>query len=202
MINKIARIISFVFSPLLVPTYGVGLALSVSTLNHIQWQVRVGVVAVTFMITCVVPLFAICGLWKLGLIKDPALNERTERTVPFVIAVLSYGACTVYLYKAHAPVWMVGFMAGAVAATIISLVVNRWWKISAHAAGMGGLLAMVFRITAGGYAAVDMLWPLVVVVLLTGMVATSRIGLQRHTEWQVMAGGLNGFICVYLLKLL
>lgn len=199
--NKIATILSLVFSPLLVPTYGVALALWVSALSSVPFSVRFGVVAVTFVITGVVPLLAIAGLWRLGMIKDPGVNERTDRTVPYVITAASYLACTVYLYNANAPLWLVGFLAGAFAAAIVSLVVNRWWKISAHMAAMGGLVAIAFRIAMSDYAIVDMLWVIVTVVLAAGLVGTARVGLHRHTLWQVIAGAANGFVWVMLLSM-
>lgn len=199
--NKIATILSLVFSPLLVPTYGVALALWVSALSSVPVSVRFGVVAVTFIITGVVPLLAIAGMWRLGLVKDPGVNERTERTVPYIITAASYLACTVYLFKANAPLWLVGFLAGAFVAALISLAVNCRWKISAHMAAMGGLVAIAFRLAVSDYAIVDMLWVIVAVVLAAGLVGTARIGMHRHTIWQVVAGAANGFVCVMLLSM-
>lgn len=93
-------------------------------------------------------------------------------------------------------------MAGATLATIISGVVNRWWKISAHMAAMGGLVAMMFRILDIGMAAPGghfMLFT-ILIVIAAGAVGTARIYLDRHTLLQVLAGTANGFLCVFLLS--
>ena len=41
-----------------------------------------------------------------------------------------------------------------------------------------------------------------VAIILTGMVMTARVYLDRHTLMQVMAGAANGFVCVWLLSML
>ena len=38
------------------------------------------------------------------------------------------------------------------------------------------------------------------IIILAGMLGTSRIYMNRHTFWQVVAGFANGYICVYALS--
>ena len=82
------------------------------------------------------------------------------------------------------------------------MIVNRWWKISAHAAALGGIVALLFRIVASHYALFNMNVWLSGAIIVTGMVMTARVYLGRHTLWQVLAGCANGFLCVYLLSML
>lgn len=198
---RLARIISNVFSPLLVPTYGVWLALTTTYLAVASTKVRWGVTAATFIITCVFPGLFILALWKLGKLSDPGLNKRTERTVPYLITIASYIGFGVYLWSAHAPIWLVMFAAGAALSAVVATVVNRWWKISAHMTAMGGLMALVCRIAIGDIAVTHMLGWAVVVAMLCGAVGSARLILNRHTPLQVAAGFANGFICVFLLSL-
>lgn len=200
--KKIASLISFIFSPLLVPTYGVWVAMNTTVLSELPARVLWGVPGVTFLITCILPLMAIAGMWRLGSVSDPGLNERTERTAPFTVTAVSYILCAVYLSKANAPSWLVLFMVGATFATVVSLIVNRWWKISAHMAAMGGLFGLTVRIALSDFATADMLWWVAGVAVCCGLVGTARIGLERHTPWQVAAGWANGFVCVLLASLI
>lgn len=202
MIKKISHIVSFVFSPLLVPTYGVALAMTFSYLALAGTATRLGVTSVIFIITCIFPLLLIALLWKLGKVSDPGLNERGDRTLPYVITAASYIASMVYLGGIKAPVWMMMFFGGALLAVIICIIVNRWWKISAHMTAMGGLLALAFRIAVGGYAIRSMLWLVFALVVVCGVVATARLVLERHTLGQVTAGFVNGFVCVSGLSIL
>lgn len=198
--KNLAHFFSFVFSPLLVPSYGVWLALWCSTLNHYPADVRWAVTGVTFLITCLFPLLTIFGMWKLGMVSDPGLNKRTERTVPYIITAISYAGCAFYLGRANAPAWLVMFMVGAFCAALVSIVVNLRWKISAHMAAMGGMIGMLFRIATDGIAVSGIMWVIIAAVLAAGAVGTSRVALERHTLMQVIAGTANGFVCVYFLS--
>ncbi len=199
--NRLAQFFSFVFSPLLIPSYGVWLAFWTSVLTVVPINYRWGVTAMVFVFTCVVPLGAIAALYKLKFVSDPGLNKQGERTVPYVITALCYGVSTFYLYHINAPLWLVMFMAGGLLAAVISLIVNRWWKISAHMAAVGGLVGLMMRI---GYSRLsyspNVVWVLIAVILIAGIVGTSRLILHRHTLGQVGAGALNGFLCVFLLS--
>lgn len=202
--KRLSQILSALFSPLLMPTYAVILSLFFTVLALVPAPVKWTVTGVSFAITCLVPLVAIIALHRLGLVKDPGLNDRNERLIPYAVAALSYGACAIYLRNAHAPEWLWLFMVGAMVATVVCTVINRWWKISAHLTAMGGLTALSFRILDLRLEGPGVNFMLVAMaaVLLTGLVGTARIYLGRHTLWQVVAGAANGFVCVYLFSLL
>ena len=200
--KKISEILSAVFSPLLVPTYGMVLAAFLTILRMLPSNLLWTAIGITFVITCLVPVSAIVALYRSGVIKDPALNNRTELFIPYGVVVLCYLGCGFFFYKASAPFWLPMFFAGGALATVISTVVNCWWKISAHAAAMGGLVALVFRIVASHYALFNMNVWLSGVIIAAGLVMTARVYLSRHTLWQVLAGCANGFLCVYLMSMI
>ncbi len=200
--KQISHIFSGVFSPLLVPTYAMILAVSLTILCYLPMSAKLTVCAATFFITCFLPLLAIYLLLKMMVVSDPGLNQRAERPIPYAITILCYLGCALYLYRASAPGWLTGFMVGGAVAALISLVVNFWWKISAHAAALGGLVAMMFRVAGSGVGVHDMLLWTIIAVVITGCVGTSRVYLRRHTLLQVAAGTLNGFVCVYLMSCL
>ncbi len=200
--KKAASLISFIFSPLLVPTYGVCIAMHTTVLSVLPARVLWGVPLVAFIVTCVMPLIAIGGMWKLGYVKDMGLNNRTERTAPYIITAVCYILCGVYLYRSNAPAWLIMFMGGGTLAIVVSMVVNRWWKISSHMAAMGGLLALTVRISMSDLATTDMIWWVCGAVICCGLVGSSRLYLERHTLMQVIAGTANGFVCVLLMSLL
>lgn len=200
--KNISEILSAVFSPLLVPTYGMVLAAFLTILRMLPSNLLWTAIGITFVITCLVPVSAIVALYRSGVIKDPALNNRTERFIPYGVVVLCYLGCGFFFYKASAPFWLPMFFAGGALATVISTVVNCWWKISAHAAAMGGLVALVFRIVASHYALFNMNVWLSGVIIVAGLVMTARVYLSRHTLWQVLAGCANGFLCVYLMSMI
>lgn len=199
--KRVSQILSYIFSPLLVPTYGMILASFLSVLSVLSARVLCTTVAITFVITCVIPACGIMAMYKTGFLTDPGVNVRTERSLPYALTILCYVGCCFFLYRAGAPSWLTMFYAGGGAAALINAVVNLKWKISAHAAAMGGLVAMLFRIAAMHQSVVDLnIWKSAVVVL-AGAVMTARVYLQRHTLMQVLAGCANGFLCVWLLTM-
>lgn len=198
----ISRFLSTVFAPLLVPTYGMMIASFLSILSILSDRVLWTSIAMVFILTCVVPAVGIYTLHRLGYIKDPGLNDRSERAVPYIIATVGYIATALILWRISAPVWLVMFMVGATVAVVINIIVTRWWKISAHAAAMGGLVALVMRITALHQAVYDMNVWISASILVAGAVMTARVYLGRHTLLQVIAGAANGFLCVWLFSMI
>lgn len=197
--NKAAHIFSWILSPILVPTYGVILSLWVTVLCVLPLGVRWNVVIMTSLITAFLPALAIFLLYKFKAISDPGLNNRGERYVPYGITCVCYILATWYLVRIHAPQWMWMFMVGAATATLVCVTVNVWWKISAHMAALGGLVGLMFRIMTDGLGVVPMWGVTTCGILLLGILGTSRLLLERHTFWQVVAGTAVGFASVYLL---
>ncbi len=202
VMEKAARVLSFVFGPPAVPVYGIWMALNLSVLNAVPSATRWNVAVMVAIMVCLLPLAGIWALWKLGFVSSLSLRRQEERTVPYLIMLLCYVGCTYFLYRINAPMWLVLFMAGAVAAVIVCAVVNRKWKISAHMTAMGGFMALVMRMAVDNLGIVDMLWPVAIVAMLCGLVGTSRVLMCRHTLMQVAAGFLNGFLCVYAISAL
>lgn len=206
MDNKLAltisKIISIMFSPLLMPTYAVVMTFFFSYLFFAPVTSKVSVILVTFAISCMLPVIGIFLLYKFKVIADPSLNNRTDRLLPYIFTAVCYLGVAFYLDRVHAPVWMSLFMCGGTAALIVTTVINRWWKISGHATGMGGLTALAFFLVYRGYILwVDISLP-GTVIIIAGAVCSARLILGRHTLGQVTAGFANGFFWILASQLL
>ncbi len=116
--------------------------------------------------------------------------------------MLCYLGAGLFLYRAGLPLWIDMFFAGGALAAVVNIIVNRWWKISAHGAAMGGLVALMFRMMTSGYAIFNLEIWVSAAIIATGLVMTARVYLGRHTLMQVLAGCANGFICVWLLSMI
>ena len=143
-ITAAARFLSAICSPLLMGTYGIALAIWLSYLCYSPDKAKAVVIAATFVATCIIPVIAIFLLSKTGVVKDPTLNERSDRTVPYIITGLCYIGTAVYYRFVNAPVWLSMFAVGGAVSLVLLTVINRFWKISGHATGMGGIVAMLF----------------------------------------------------------
>ena len=113
--------------------------------------------------------------------------------------MLCYLGAAAYLDHIHSPRWFIMFALGGALTCLVVLVVNRWWKISAHAAGIGGVVALIYQIHVQCLSAFNLLWVFIATILLAGILGTSRLLLKRHTVLQVLAGFAVGFACVDLM---
>ena len=93
---------------------------------------------------------------------------------------------------------MVMFMVGSALTVLVMALINLKWKISAHLAGIGGVIALIYQIHVMGLSAFDLFWLLSAIIILAGMLGSSRLILRRHSIWQVLAGVIVGFLCVSL----
>ena len=199
VVHYVSMFFSALLSPLLMPTYGMIVSLWLSNLLVLTLPTKLTVILTVFLITAVLPALLFLLLKYLKIIETTSLNGRKERLFPYLIIIVCYVASAIYLFSINAPEWLWMFMFGGGCAAVVSMLVNFKWKISAHMAGIGGFVALVCRINAGGDGVFDLLPVICGGIFIAGIIGSSRIAMERHTFWQVMAGAANGFICVYFL---
>ena len=61
---------------------------------------------------------------------------------------------------------------------------------------MGGLVGGIFGVAY--VAAINPVWTIVAAIIISGLVAISRILLKAHTLSQVIGGFILGFLCVFI----
>lgn len=202
IVTKCANIISWIFVPLLMPVYGIILIFSLSFLTFAPFTTKLVFTSIVFGANFIVPMLLVLLLKKLGVISDIGLNGRKERLIPYIITIVCLGGNGWFLYMKMAPLWVAMFYVGGALAALINLLINFRWKISAHAAGIAGLVAMLIQVMKEGAATPGMTWWIVGSILLAGMLGSARIWLGRHTLMQVLAGTAVGFLSVWTLSLI
>ena len=121
------------------------------------------------------------------------LGVRERRMVPYVISILCYFICFYILSLRHTPHTITSILIAALAVQMLCAMINVWWKVSTHSAAIGGV--------AGGLLSFSLIfnfnpvWWLCLVILLGGMVGTSRMILRQHTLPQVVVGFFVGLLC-------
>lgn len=195
--KSISHVISTVFQPLLMPTYGVMLLFVYTYFGviyrHQFWPIVTPVILFSF----VIPAILIYMLLRMGMISDLSLKVRRERFYPYMITLLSYTAMIIFYYRMHMPRWFMMIMVASVAIMVVAILITFKWKISAHMFGIGGLI--------GGAMAVSFFversnpyYMFMGLFIIAGLVGTSRLILRRHTLGQVIAGFLLGFLVSFL----
>lgn len=200
--DGVAHFLSWALVPLLMPVYGLILAFSLSILDVAPLGMRVAFTLIVAGIDVLVPMVLILVLKRMGAINDIGLNGRKERVVPYIITIVCYAATAWFMHYKGAPMWLSMFFAGGALAGVINMTVNFRWKISAHCAGIAGIVALLIRIEKDGSPEPGLFFWLILAICLAGLLGSARVWLGRHTVWQVIAGYAVGFCCVFFLTMI
>lgn len=144
----------------------------------------------------IIPSIFIFVLAKMRYIHDISLQERSDRTLPYIIFIISNLSLTFFFYQAHVPFWFLGLVAAPVFVGFVGLLINAFWKISAHMLGMGGLIGGVLSVCFN----VKGSCPIVlfsILFILAGLLGVSRLYLKASSPAQVYIGFLVGLVIAY-----
>ncbi len=194
------KIVSILFMPLLLPTYGSLLLFQTEDFAYLNSTFKLITIAGTILFTLVLPIIPILIMRKKGIISDFSISKREERVAPYLFSFLGFVFWAFFLYRTLGmPGYVSGLGIGSAIALFIILIVNLRWKISAHLAGMGGIAGGIFGVclTLG----LNPTWLFIVVIFLSLLVALARIELKAHTPLQTLAGFIVGFLSVLLCTL-
>ena len=194
-----SNLLSWILVPMLMPVYGIILGFGLTILTYTAFGVKLAFTAITFGFNVMVPGIIVVLLKKFGYIKDIGLNNREERFVPFIICIVCLIGTALFMSYKGAPQWLVMFFMGGAAAGIVEVIINRWWKISVHSAGIAGIVAMILHLMIYDYTVPSALLWLMISISCAGLLGAARIWLGRHTLWQVMAGYAVGFCAVFFI---
>lgn len=202
LISGISHFLSWAFVPLLVPVYGVILAFNLTILDIIPSSLKWFYTISIFAIDSIAPFLLIALLKKFGYVSTYGLNGQKERLIPYVLITVAYLGSGYFMAAKGAPIWLTMFFAGGAVAAAINFLINFKWKISAHAASIAGLVALLLHITDDGWGS-PLAFPWMIgSMICAGLLGSARVWLGRHTVWQVLAGYAVGFFSVFFMTMI
>lgn len=192
--QKFAHFISNIFQPFLIPTYSMLLLFQTEAYSTTNLYYKLYTILGIFVLTCVLPIVCLAILKKIGLISSMMLENRKERTIPYIFALLCYISTIIFLWRIYMPTYIVAMMFSSVLSTIFIMLINFKWKISAHLCAMGNLCGYIFIVNSRlGIASP---WILAAAFIIAGLVATARMILGVHTPLQTLLGYILGLTLV------
>lgn len=197
------KVVSYLFHPLLLPTFGLLLIFSLD--EYGLWlpatSAQLFIHAITLLSTFFFPLLTSIALLKFGIISSLEMKTREERKIPYLASAIFYFAETYFLTRWDVPVLIQAMMLGATLLIVITLVINIFWMISAHMVGIGGLCGMMLAISYRLQISIPL--TLIALFLIAGVVAFARLKLSAHNPSQVYAGFFLGLFVqtIFLLTL-
>ncbi|MBU1014561.1 MAG: hypothetical protein KKG99_16300 [Bacteroidetes bacterium] len=201
MQSKIAKIISYLFHPLLMPTYAFLALFSIkayfSLIIPIEGKIRI--LLLIFIVTFVFPVMVILFFRSTNVIKSLYQLSRYERKLPYVTTIAFY-LMAYYLLKnvQISPIFHY-FTFGATVLSMALFVINFFWKISAHMIAIGGISGMLLGLTFTGIVGNPYL--VVISVFIAGIIGFARLQLKANTHAQVYSGFILGVLGMIYLSL-
>ena len=186
------KFISTVLHPIVVPTLGV-LIYFIFVTQDIQQDHQLWMLGLVFGITYVVPVLALIILKSLGLIESFQVTTIRERRMPVLLMTLLF----YLLGNTLGRFTMLEDLGLLFYGTSFSLLCSYLLfafelKSSLHLLSMGSALGFFLAIM--NMYALSLLPIVMVIILLTGLVASSRLYLNAHTPKELVYGFTLGFI--------
>jgi branched-subunit amino acid transport protein AzlD len=218
MNRNLAQIFSVLGHPMLVLTYVLLLMMAINPyafgVRHLGEQRAVVLLFSVFSTSFLIPAVGVAMMKPLGLIKSLQMYDKQERIGPYIVTGVFY----LWLFKnllsaGQTPPLLAKFVLGATIGLFLSFFINIFTKISAHAAGMGGLIAMLVILAFnwgnmalglslfGGTLEFSLLPVLALAVVAAGLVGTARLALGAHVPADLYRGYAIGIAAVVIAQM-
>lgn len=194
------KFISTILHPIVMPTIGILLYFIFSPIN-LSRQQQLTILSIVFITTYIVPLLLLVFLKAIGYIKSYQVFSIKERKVPlfFMIALLFFLA---ELFQRLNIVKDLSYLFYGIVLglTITYFLFFTRLKSSLHLLSMGGAVGyfLIFQEIHG----INILPIIIIFIILSGLLATSRLYLKAHTPKEVYTGFFLGFTSQFIVYFL
>ena len=197
---QLSKFISIVLHPIFMPLLALYLTLkSIPSIAFAISQYLNYTYGIVICCTILFPLVTLFFLIKSGKVSSLEMSNHKERSLPLFRTVIwmLLGLYMLNNILFYAPIIKAEII-GAILIMLIAAGISKFWKISLHLLGIGGVVGVfiALQIINGG-----VLYLLLIFILLSGILGVARIDQKAHNHAQVYAGFLLG-VCIELATLL
>lgn len=195
---QFSKILSFVFHPVLMPTYVILLLLYFSKVfsQFMPIEQKTEVINLTLTFTLFIPLLGLFFLKKLKIVSSIYMENQNERRWPLLITISSYYLLfRIFKFLYIHPI-IIKLVLGAMLILVLAVIISNFWKISLHMLGIGGVCGAFLALQ---YLFGGKLYLAILLLLCSGLVAYARVNENAHTLKQVYLGFLVGVSSEYLI---
>lgn len=201
METKFAKLISYIFHPLLMPTYAFIMLFSQRAYFAMILPIpaRWRLILIVFIITFVLPVMLVLLLKSLKRIQSLQMNDRKDRNIPYIVTAWFCFILYLVLNNTQLSPIFKYFSLGATLIIVFAFLVNLKWKISIHMLAVGGLSGMFLGLTWMEVITNPMYF--IGLILGAGLIGFARLKLKAHTQAQVYTGFLSGMALMMILAI-
>lgn len=196
----IARLISIILHPIFIPVISFYLSIKmVPDLNFTIANYQNYILLILIICTIMLPVLCMLFLIKFDVISSLEMTKNQERPIPLILTsgflILSLKLTEKLLV--FTPV-LKKELVGAIIIILLASIISKFWKISLHMLGVGGLIGVLVSLQYlyGGLSSM-----IIYFILIAGITAMARIYIKAHNHSQIYVGFIVGFIieCVIIL---
>lgn len=197
-----AKGISYLFHPLLIPTYILVLLLNVHRFMSpsLPFVYRLVLTGIVVMTTILFPLFLTWVLYKLRLISSFYIDRRDERIYPIMTVAVFYYVTYFMLKGIQVSSVFSYYMLGATLLAVLSLVINLFHKISLHSVAIGSFTGLFLGLSL--QYGLSFNTEILTGILLSGLVGFARLGMEAHRPSEIYSGFVAGVTVMVVMILL
>jgi hypothetical protein len=197
----LAKVISVIFHPLFMPLYGMIIIFTAPTLfSYIPFNVKKILLFVIATNNILVPLSLMPFFRYRNIIRSWNIETRKERIIPLLSVSFFYSVTSYIIFRLQIPLFIKSFIFATALLAIAVSIINFWWKISLHSVGAGALAGLVIALSVNMM--IPLTWFLIPVLIIAGLILSSRLRLETHNPPEVYIGFITGFIMITLLMVL
>ena len=173
MESRIAKVISVLFHPLVIPTYIFVLLLTLNAhfARVLPLKAKGLLLGIIFISTCILPLLMIILFKHIGKVMSTEIEGRQERILALIISGVFYYLSWRMLRQMHfSPIFQL-FMIGTFYALVFTLLINLFWRISFYMVAAGSATGMLIGLSLLLNQPVQII--IVVTILISGITSVS-----------------------------
>ena len=199
---RLAKFVSYIAHPIFITTYMMAFALFQKN-SYLYYTItatgRWFFLGVTAILTILAPLFSVGYLLYTKQLSSIEMKDRKERILPMAITV-AYTFGLYYLFSTFSmPSVIMAIIGVGVVATVMTLFITFFWKISTHLVAFSGLTAMVIVLSAKIHPVPNAV--IIGLFFFTGIIGWARLRQNAHSLSQVLVGWATGFSISYFAML-
>jgi len=190
------KLISAILHPVVMPTIGILLYLIFSDFRFSKPQ-KLTLLAIIFIATYAIPIILLIILKALGAIKDYKLLTIEERKIPIIFMIVLFFFIGKSLNQTHVTREISFLFYGtSLGLSLVYLLFLTKTKTSLHLLSMGS--AVGFFLLFQQMHSSNILPLIIILIVLSGVLASSRLNLRAHSPKEVYLGFLVGVLCQFM----
>lgn len=211
--ERIAKLVSWIFLPLLTPVYGIALALYLpSEQNYFSLNSdclyampdarKWAILLMFFFFSGLTPAVIFYNLKVRGKISTIEIDDRKERNMPIIIMFLSCLALFlsfIFLVgRSPVPKFLFSYPLAGMVSSLAFYFLTQWKKVSLHTGGIGIMTGFLISYVALMESAP--FWMIPAAIIVSGLVGSARMYLGKHTLLEVTIGWFTGTFLTFAVN--